>query len=178
MRFLHLGCGSHKLPSPWENYDRDVDISRKLPFEDCEAQFIFAEHVIEHIPFKEGYAFLGECYRVLTPGGVLRLSFPDITRISNPLIIELYSDALWKDSKKRISTIEEVWKSVATDWSHQSVWTHDMAILLLRSLMYYPITQLYFKSWHPELCGIDGRHLSEGLSLARAETTIIEATKL
>lgn len=29
-RWLHLGCGDHKLPAPWENYDHKVDLREAL----------------------------------------------------------------------------------------------------------------------------------------------------
>ena len=36
---LHLGAGPHRLPSPWENFDSEVDIARPLPFPDLSAEF-------------------------------------------------------------------------------------------------------------------------------------------
>lgn len=182
MRWLHLGCGSHHLPFPWENYDKEIDIKERLPFKSHkdtteEVQFIFAEHVIEHIPFRDGLFFLSECHRILMPGGVLRLSFPDITRIQNQ-DVTLYADYLRKETGKQISSIEEVIWLMATGWGHQSVWSYAVATRLLLSLKFLSFQQAYGVSKHSELTGIDGRHRSEGLELARAETTIIEATKL
>lgn len=48
MRKIQFGCGGNKLDG-WENYDRDVNISKPLPFEDNSIRFIFAEHVLEHV---------------------------------------------------------------------------------------------------------------------------------
>jgi len=178
MRFLHLGCGSHKLPAPWENYDAEVDIRQRLPFADGEAAFVFAEHVIEHVSFQEGLGFLGECRRVLAPSGVLRLSFPDMTRLAMPGA-QLYMDYLHQITGRRIDSVEEVWLSMATDWGHLSVWTVDTAVRLLAGLKFSAISlPSYGYSHYPELTGIDGRHLSEGFELARAETGVVEATKV
>lgn len=117
MRFLHLGCGEHRLPPPWENYDREVNICQRLPIGDGDAQFIFAEHVIEHVPFLDGIHFLRECHRALTLGGVLRLSFPDMTRLSMPEA-KLYAEYLQQLTGRLVGSVEQVWMSMATDWGH------------------------------------------------------------
>lgn len=84
---LNLGCGPQPL-SGWVNVDisrgPDVDIvwdlSRSLPFADESCSVIFCEHMIEHLSRNDGAGFLHECFRVLQPGGVLRLSTPDAER--------------------------------------------------------------------------------------------------
>ena len=178
MRFLHLGCGTHKLPAPWENYDQEVDIRQRLPVDDGGAKLIFCEHVIEHVPFSDGIRFLRECHRVLAVGGVLRLSFPDMTRLETPTPeTQLYAQYLQQITGRRIDSIEQVWLSMATDWGHCSVWTADTATRLLSGIGFSAMPSAYGSSDHAELHGIDGRHLSEGLDLARAETTVVEATR-
>lgn len=78
--FLNFGAGPNQLPAPWQNLNAEHDIRKPLQFEDASAQLILAEHVIEHAQFSQGYGFLSECVRVLAPGGVLRLGFPDVSR--------------------------------------------------------------------------------------------------
>ena len=39
---------------------------------------VFAEHLIEHLTFAEDRRFCSEVYRTLRPGGVVRLSTPDL----------------------------------------------------------------------------------------------------
>jgi len=54
------------------------DCRRSLPFADESAKGIRTEHFLEHIDFKNDLsAFLTECFRVLQPGGVLRVIVPD-----------------------------------------------------------------------------------------------------
>ncbi len=80
-RRMHFGCGENRLEG-WENWDLpQVDIRRRLPFGDGVSAVIFLEHVIEHVTPQEGYRFFEDCLRVLEPGGVLRLAFPDPVRI-------------------------------------------------------------------------------------------------
>jgi len=82
---LHIGCGSHVLGG-WLNCDLTplsdqiftLDASKKFPFADNVFDFIFTEHMIEHIPYEAGLFMMKECLRVLKPGGVMRVSTPDL----------------------------------------------------------------------------------------------------
>jgi len=176
MRRLQFGAGQNRLPAPWENYDHETDIQKSLPFPIGSARFILAEHVIEHVPFTEGLFFLRECMRLLQPGGVLRLAFPDITRT---ISVEDYRTACKSlGSHRQINGPEDVWNSVAIDWGHQSIWTKEMALRLLVAVGFdesYEAT--YGESIFPELHGVDGHHLAVGVSMAMSETTVIEAIR-
>ena len=83
---LHLGSGGNNLPG-WVNIDlvgarADVawDLRHPLPFPDASADAVFLEHVLEHMTVAEGMAVLRHCYRVLAPGGVVRVGVPDAGR--------------------------------------------------------------------------------------------------
>lgn len=57
------------------------DCRTRLPFASHSVRGIFCEHFFEHIDYtEEAPAFLAECWRVLQPGGVLRLIVPDAER--------------------------------------------------------------------------------------------------
>jgi SAM-dependent methyltransferase len=84
---LQLGAGgnamdgwlnSDLLPRPLEIF---VDVTRPLPFPDRSFDYVFSEHQIEHILYPDGVFMLRECFRVLKPGGVLRIATPDLERI-------------------------------------------------------------------------------------------------
>ena len=82
---LHWGCGSRILDG-WVNIDGfpapgidfTMDLRGRLPFRDNSVQFIFTEHVLEHISHAAGRKVLAEFYRVLQPGGVARIIVPDL----------------------------------------------------------------------------------------------------
>jgi SAM-dependent methyltransferase len=90
---LHLGCGKidHKkfinidgFPFPHVHYVQAID---KLPqFEDGTVDLIYASHCLEHFSYVQTRAVLGEWYRVLKKGAILRLSVPDFDKL-----VEIYT---------------------------------------------------------------------------------------
>src|ERR1700722_19366813 len=72
---LQLGGGAHLLPG-WLNSDYYptasslfLDATKRFPFEDNVFDYVFSEHMIEHIGFNEGCNMLSETHRVLKPNG-------------------------------------------------------------------------------------------------------------
>lgn len=47
-----------------------------MPDESCD--LVYHSHVLEHFGKQEGKRFIGECFRVLKPGGIIRLAVPDL----------------------------------------------------------------------------------------------------
>jgi predicted SAM-dependent methyltransferase len=60
-----------------------LDISQPLPFADASVDWVYAEHLIEHVTMPVAVGWLTEARRVLRPGGVLRLTTPDLARYLN-----------------------------------------------------------------------------------------------
>jgi len=98
-RKLQIGAG-HNLLSGWLNTDIEVqssgvvflDAQQPFPFEDQAFDYVFSEHVIEHMPYKGGLFMVRECFRVLKPGGTVRIGTPDAQRVSS-LLSEVKSEA-------------------------------------------------------------------------------------
>lgn len=81
---LHIGCGANVLPG-WLNTEFEdrpprkgifLDATKPFPLPDESFEFVFSEHMIEHVPPDGGAAMLRESYRVLRPGGRIRISTP------------------------------------------------------------------------------------------------------
>lgn len=85
---LHLGCGNIKLDG-FCNVDvlhtiavdvvDDIRLLKRFP--NNSAQEIYACHVLEHFAHHEIEPILKRWFEILAPGGVLRISVPDIDRI-------------------------------------------------------------------------------------------------
>ena len=56
--------------------------SSRLPFADASVQFVYSEHMLEHmLPIEGGGVnFLRDAWRVLAPGGMMRLVTPDLAK--------------------------------------------------------------------------------------------------
>lgn len=176
MRQLHFGCGPNRLPAPWENFDREVDIRRDLPFPTESARFIFAEHVIEHVEFVHGLAFLRECWRVLEPGGVLRFGFPDVTRFVFEADVKAYLNFLSMVSHGGHSGRSDIYRFIMSGSGHRSCWVRSMAEAAVVAVGFSSVGACeYATSTRKELVGIDGHHKTSPVAII--ETTVLEAKK-
>lgn len=100
---LNVGCG-HRFHAHWTNLDLDPlddsvighDITRGLPFADDQFAAVYHSHVLEHLTPTDGERLIRECYRVLRPGGVLRIVVPDLEQIAR-LYLEAHEVA-WEQS--------------------------------------------------------------------------------
>ena len=86
---LNIGCGS-SFHSDWINLDAAPvspqviahDLRAGLPFPDDHFHAVYASHVLEHLPREPAQRLLGECLRVLKPGGIARIVVPDLETIT------------------------------------------------------------------------------------------------
>lgn len=91
-RKLHIGCGSNILDG-WLNTDlfpraKEIvylDATKRFPLNDDSFSYVFSEHIIEHIEYTHGLNMLRECFRILKPGGMIRISTPSLS-----FLVELY----------------------------------------------------------------------------------------
>jgi len=90
---LNLGSGWRNFGKDWIHIDggnyphvKYHDII-KLQFDDGSVDLIYASHVFEYFDREEGKDVLKEWYRVLKPGGILRIAVPDFEAMA-----KLYSN--------------------------------------------------------------------------------------
>ncbi len=135
VRKLQLGAGGSN-PDGWLNSDIEptkaqiyLDAAAPYPFADGSFQYIFAEHLIEHLTWEKGLAMLKECHRVLAPGGKIRIITPNLIKI-----IELLSrdDAEAKElmaAQRRLFGWPDtpvmgayILNKVVREWGHQFIY--------------------------------------------------------
>jgi len=88
MKKLHLGCGKVYIPGfihidlmDFKHIDHKRSVDDLSIFEDNSIDLIYACHVLEHFKRTDMDRVLGEWFRVLKPGGVLRVSVPGFEEI-------------------------------------------------------------------------------------------------
>lgn len=93
VRKLEIGPGSAPLEgfetldvAPRLSIDYLYDASKRLPFRDNTFDFIYASHVLEHLPWFKIPQVLKEWVRVLKPGGVLEVWVPDGLKICKAFV--------------------------------------------------------------------------------------------
>jgi len=104
---LHLGCGDRRLPD-WVNCDKDYELHQtgfsdeKLDatdlqkYKDNSVDEIYASHVLDHFSrSNELDKALSEWYRVLKPGGILRVAVSNFEMFAKIYNEELDLERLW-----------------------------------------------------------------------------------
>jgi SAM-dependent methyltransferase len=90
MKKVNLACGSiYVKQSDWINLDYfpigdgviQADLLGTLPFKQGSISLVYSSHFIEHIPRAKVGSFLSECFRILEPGGAIRLVLPDLEQM-------------------------------------------------------------------------------------------------
>ncbi len=120
---INLGCGP-SIVAGWINLDREPrpgahfwDGSLGIPSAANTISLIYSEHFIEHLNLQDGGNLLRECVRVLCPGGIMRISTPDIH-----VLMQAYEgNALdyWLDLGWRPGTRCDLVNEGMRAWGHQ-----------------------------------------------------------
>ena len=92
---VQIGTGPSVLPG-WLNTDLEpslpgvvfLDATEPLPLANESVDYMYSEHMIEHIGYAEGTTFLRECFRALKPGGQFRVATPNLLNL-----LRIYNDS-------------------------------------------------------------------------------------
>ena len=192
VRKLHLGAGPVKLPG-WLNTDIDplpgqvyLDVTEKFPLEDKSFQFIFSEHLIEHLAYADGLTMLKETYRVLSPGGKMRLHTPNLDTY-----VDLFNPKQPDSAKRFVEQKIKAYNLPLTpepatyilnlqmhDWGHQFLYTSKLMRARLEEAGFVDIQQVPLgASTSPAFTGISSRRNSGLTATDDYETMGFEATR-
>ena len=107
---INLGSGSGWQLSHWQEMDqiggRHLDAETILPFDDSSIRWVYSSYFFEHIDDNTADNLIAESYRILKPGGILRIIVPDFE-----LFIQKYleNDEKWYREITR-STARPEWE--------------------------------------------------------------------
>ncbi|NPC54145.1 class I SAM-dependent methyltransferase [Caenimonas soli] len=192
VRKLQIGAGPTALDG-WLCTDIDpksettayLDATKPFPFEEGTFDYIYSEHMIEHIPWREGLFMLRECRRVLKPGGVLRVATPDLK-----VLLDLYAGPHKPVEERYIHWITDTFldgvkvykpsfviNNAFHNWGHQFLYDAELLAMALREAGFTDIRQWPTgESDDPALRGIEshGRNIADD-DMAAFETMVFEA---
>ncbi len=132
---LNVGCGTD-YKKGWINIDNNSDnniekldlnwdLRNPLPFDDDSVDYIFNEHLIEHLTVEEGKKVMADLMRVLRPGGVVRVATPDLEES-----VALYLNRNWRKDRlikefhlEFVKTPAELLNMSFSWWGHK--WLYD-----------------------------------------------------
>jgi predicted SAM-dependent methyltransferase len=190
IRKLHVGAGAIALGG-WLNTELvptslstvHQDITKRFPFEAGTFHYIYNEHVIEHLSQDDGTFVLREFFRVLRPGGRVRIATPDLR-----VILGLFGMERTPEQDRYIRTVTDKWlphagtyhpcfvlNNMMRNWGHQFVYDRDT---LQRAVEACGFRDVRFfaprESDDAHLRGLEARADEED---NRFETMILEASK-
>jgi len=144
---LHVGCGLVLLEDwlnifyePREEYGYikqkdgrltlNYNLLKKWPIHDNVIQMIAGSHFIEHLDLNHGVSFLKESFRVLKPGGSIRLSCPDLEIYAKNYIEgnkDFYDHKLIREwcAFSQANTPGEIFAAKAYDSGGSHKWFYD-----------------------------------------------------
>lgn len=189
---LHIGCGPNILDG-WLNADLTpeagavaIDAASDLPFDDGSCSYIFSEHFIEHLDYKEAASFVSECRRVLVPGGKIRTATPDLR-----FLIQLYDGDKTDIQKEYVEWAARTFlpdipavldafiiNNFFRAWGHKFIHDERTLTLLLRTAGFENIKGYRPGiSDDPSLCNLEshGRWITQEFN--DLETFVLEAVK-
>lgn len=184
---LQIGAGPTAL-SGWLDSDLisgpvHLDLERVLPLPSASFAYVFGEHVIEHLSETAGAALLGELHRILRPGGVLRLTTPDLQKIvalyedRNPEVSRAdYAGFLGSLTGKRYEQPARILNDYLRLWGHRHVYDEPDLVARLQQAGFTEIGRHEpGDSPHEALRGLE-RH-GGAPWVNRAEAMCLEATR-
>ena len=159
---LNVGCGRMKFAG-WVNIDVEpgsdltIDVRDGLPFDSDTVDYIYNEHLLEHLTYEEGGNILREFSRCLKIGGVLRMAMPDLD-----YAVEKYS-ADWRNQNwlsypeyDFITTRGRMLNTFVRAWGHKYLYNEEDLSNQLAGAGFGQVARCEWgRSTHAELAGLE-----------------------
>jgi predicted SAM-dependent methyltransferase len=190
IRKLQIGAGGVDYPG-WLNTDFEpgpdevyLDLTKPFPIPDGSIQYVFGEHVIEHLGYDKGLTMLRECYRVLSPGGKIRFATPNLLKYfalfqepQSPEVQNYLRDKIaahrWPPSARPESMILNMeMRSFGHEYLYDPRTLSDsLAQAGFRAILQFPPGE----SDDPQLRGVESRHNNGWRPVNDYESMVIQA---
>lgn len=165
-------------PTEFGRHTRTADLRKALPYGEGSVAAIYSGEMLEHFTRDEGQRFLAECFRVLAPGGVLRLRVPDNYHFWKSYVAEAEARltrprAEWDDHHTRWVAMFFRDICVRRPWlqsmGHYHKWMYDEVSLIL-ALEHAGFTEI-------ERRGLHDSRIADVSQVETRDDLIVEAVK-
>jgi predicted SAM-dependent methyltransferase len=191
---LQLGSGSNILEG-WLNTDIHdftgrsevvyLDAARPFPLPDRSFDYVFSEHMIEHMRYADGLGCLAECLRVLRPGGRIRIATPSLSRIvelHRGNLTELQSRYVRWSIDNFVDGADEYFAGFVLNnflraWGHAFIYDEETLCHALERVGFIEIEELPVReSSDANLAGLE-HHMRDQSEFIDYETMVFEARR-
>ncbi len=192
VRALEIGAGGSRKPG-WLSTDIEpqegqafLDAGEPFPLPDRSFRYVYSEQVIEHLPYSKGAVMLKESFRILEPGGKIRLATPNLEAFialmrpdPTPEMQKYMQDKMrWHDWPSTSDPANYILNMQMREWGHQFVYRPQMMRDALAAAGFRDIRQFQSgQSEDPALKGAEMRANSNVRDIDRYETMVFEATR-
>lgn len=189
---LQIGCGPYPLEG-WlntdllTNYRKEspffLDAGKPFPIPDASFDYVYSEHLFEHLTFLQANNMLKECYRILKPGGIIRIATPNLK-----FLVDLYDHPEKSINKAYLEHDAErsgmpfgpayTISRFHTSWGHQIIYDPETLTHFLESVGFSNVRPCEVSlSDHEDLCGVEQHFKFLKPEFNLLETMILEACR-
>lgn len=178
---LNLGAGGD-IKEGWRNLDitfappNYINIAEPLPFADTTVDVIYSSHTVEHVDSPTALRFFDECFRVLKPGGVVRIAVPSVSRIAAQADQQYLS---WLGTSGfGEATLQSALRNIVLNHGHKSCWSFDILESVLQAAGFMRLTRCEIgQSTHESLRNVECHGKVIGEHNNAVETIVVEAVR-
>jgi predicted SAM-dependent methyltransferase len=159
---IQLGCGGNLLAG-WLNTDGQcdgwfhpesvkLDAAQAFPLPDSAFDYVYSEHVIEHLTYWQGQNMLQESFRIMKPGARMRISCPDfqflldLYQTPSELMTEYMEQTKpdWAPYSSAIFTIN----NYVRDWGHKFIYDKNTLQACLQAAGFVQVEEFLIRQSH------------------------------
>lgn len=179
---INFGAGGCRIDG-WRNTDfcypdgdpDKIDCTKPLPFADASVDIAVSEMLLEHITPQQAWSFLDELYRIVKPGGLVRITIPDFSltwRLKDP------DYARVNGGVTGATTWKEHCRSIIFCHGHQGLWNSPLLKDVLEAIGFQDVRiQRAGESDRPELRDLEQHWHSVGKACAYSESGCVEGMR-
>ena len=189
---LQIGCGPYPLKG-WLNTDLltncrtgnpiFMDAGKPFPIPNVSFDYVYSEHLFEHLTYSQATNMLKECYRILKPGGVIRIATPNLQFLEDLFVHpekELNKAYIEFNAQRSGLPSDPVYtiSYFHTSWGHQIIYDPDSLARFLEDVGFKDICRCELsKSKHEALCGVEQHFKFLKYEFNLLETMILEGQR-